>query len=196
MGPRETMPAFAPPPWAPERQGDALSIVKSSVDCNWAQVLEGAIDSAHSSTPALVGHGAGARRRREGHGVRVAAAVDRQGAAAAGASATDYGFSYAAIRRPISNAATNDYMRITVFVAPVTVLIPPNNLYNVANINVPIDDTHTMFYFIAWNEDEPPASTRKRGASSARRRWASTSTPSGGALRTLAQPLPGRTGRR
>ena len=33
---------------------------------------------------------------------------------------------------------------------PFTVLIPPNNLYNVANVNVPMDDTNTAFYFIAW----------------------------------------------
>jgi len=63
---------------------------------------------------------------------------------------TGYGFRYAAIRRPIQNAATHDYIRSTVFVAPNTVLIPPNNLYNVANVNVPIDDTNTAFYFIAW----------------------------------------------
>ena len=63
---------------------------------------------------------------------------------------TSFGFRYAAIRRPIQNAAVNDYVRATVFVAPATALIPPNNLYNVANINVPMDDTHTAFYFIAW----------------------------------------------
>ena len=61
-----------------------------------------------------------------------------------------WGFRYAAIRRPISNAAATDYVRSTVFVAPSTALIPPNNLYNVANINVPIDDTNTAFYFICW----------------------------------------------
>ncbi len=42
------------------------------------------------------------------------------------------------------------------FVAPSTALIPPNNLYNVANINVPRDDTSTAFYFIAWGH---PAQT-------------------------------------
>jgi phthalate 4,5-dioxygenase oxygenase subunit len=47
-------------------------------------------------------------------------------------------------------------MRSTVFVAPYTALIPPNNLYNVANINVPMDDTNTAFYFIAWGH---PAQT-------------------------------------
>jgi phthalate 4,5-dioxygenase oxygenase subunit len=61
-----------------------------------------------------------------------------------------YGFRYAAIRRPITNAATHDYVRTAVFVAPWTVLIPPNDRYNIANVNVPIDDTHTLFYFIAW----------------------------------------------
>ena len=46
-----------------------------------------------------------------------------------------YGFRYAAIRRPIHNAATHEYVRSTVFVAPASALIPPNDLYNVANIN-------------------------------------------------------------
>jgi len=67
-----------------------------------------------------------------------------------------YGFRYAALRRPITNGATHDYVRSTVFVAPATALIPPNNQYNVANINVPMDDTNTAFYFIAWGD---PAST-------------------------------------
>jgi hypothetical protein len=50
----------------------------------------------------------------------------------------------------------HDYIRTTVFVAPWTVLVPPNNLYNVANVNVPIDDTNTCFYFMAWGH---PAQT-------------------------------------
>ncbi|MFO1396896.1 MAG: Rieske 2Fe-2S domain-containing protein [Burkholderiales bacterium] len=153
MGPRETMPAFAPPPFAPSAKAK-LSIVKFVVDCNWAQVLEGAIDSAHSSslhstdmTPARVDSA------KATSSAWLRPSTDK--APRLVSEATDYGFKYAAIRRPISNAATSDYVRISVFVAPITVLIPPNDLYNVANINVPIDDTHTMFHFIAWNEDEP-----------------------------------------
>ncbi len=68
------------------RRASRISIVKMHVGCNWAQVLEGAIDSAHSSSlhstdmlPARV-DGASATERR------VAAAVDRQGAAPAGAA--------------------------------------------------------------------------------------------------------------
>jgi phthalate 4,5-dioxygenase oxygenase subunit len=65
---------------------------------------------------------------------------------------TSYGFHYAAIRRPIQNAATHDYIRKTVYIAPFTALIPPNNEYNVATVLTPTDDTHTAFHFIAWHE--------------------------------------------
>jgi phthalate 4,5-dioxygenase oxygenase subunit len=36
------------------------------------------------------------------------------------------------------------------FIAPFTVQIPPNNLYSMAIQQVPMDDTHTAFHFIAW----------------------------------------------
>ena len=49
LGPRETMPAFEPPAFVPVPD-TKVSIVKIQVDCNWAQVLEGNIDSAHSSS--------------------------------------------------------------------------------------------------------------------------------------------------
>src|SRR4029077_1267922 len=49
MGPPGTFREFAPPAWAPNPQTRA-SIVKIHVGANWAQVLEGAIDSAHSSS--------------------------------------------------------------------------------------------------------------------------------------------------
>ncbi len=155
MGPPDTMPEFEAPAWAPSANTQ-VTIAKAIIPCNWAQILEGAIDSAHSSSL----HSSD----------MVPARVD-------GAQATDsawlrpstdkaprmqiergtYGFRYAAIRRPITNAAVNDYVRITVFVAPATALIPPNNLYNVANINVPQDDGNTAFYFMAWGHpDQTP----------------------------------------
>jgi phthalate 4,5-dioxygenase oxygenase subunit len=148
MGPKETMPAFTPPPYAPTADAHC-AVVKIVVDANWAQILEGAIDSAHSSTlhstdmtPARVD------RAKATKDVWLRPSTDK--APRLVVERTDFGFKYAAIRRPITNANANDYVRISVFVSPFTVLIPPNNLYNVANINVPIDDTHTMFHFIAW----------------------------------------------
>ena len=69
---------------------------------------------------------------------------------------TSYGYRYAAIRRPIMNEATHEYIRTTVYIAPFTALIPPNNVHNVATLLSPEDDYHTMFYFIAWNGPDKP----------------------------------------
>jgi len=85
MGPRGEMREFEPPAWAPTRE-TRISIVKMHAACNWAQVLEGSIDS-------------------------------------------------------------------TLFIAPFTVLIPPNDRYNLAQMLVPIDDVNTMFYWVAWHPD-------------------------------------------
>jgi phthalate 4,5-dioxygenase oxygenase subunit len=121
--------------------------------CNWAQVLEGSIDSAHSSTL---------------HSTNMPAAADVYGSTATDSAwlrpsndkaprlqfeATDYGFRYAAIRKPIRNPEADQYVRTTLFIAPFTVLIPPNNQYNLAQMLVPIDDVNTMFYWIAWHPD-------------------------------------------
>jgi phthalate 4,5-dioxygenase oxygenase subunit len=150
MGDQSAVPEFAPPPWAPTAD-TKVSIAKAILPCNWAQILEGAIDSAHSSSlhssdfvPARV-TGAEATDKqwlRPSTDKAPRLQVQRAG----------YGFRYAAIRRPIVNAAQNDYIRSTVFVAPGTVLIPPNNLYNVANVNVPRDDESSVFYFLAWGD--------------------------------------------
>ena len=155
MGPAGTQPAFVPPAWAPTAD-TRVTIAKVMLPCNWAQILEGAIDSAHSSSlhssdmvPARVdtAKATGTNWLRPSTDKAPRMQVER----------ASYGFRYAAIRRPISNAATTDYVRTTVFVAPATALIPPNNLYNVANINVPADDTNTAFYFIAWGHpDQTP----------------------------------------
>jgi phthalate 4,5-dioxygenase oxygenase subunit len=69
---------------------------------------------------------------------------------------TSYGFRYAAIRRPIKNETTHDYIRTTVYIAPFTALIPPNNVHNVATLLTPEDDHNTIFYFIAWNGPDKP----------------------------------------
>jgi phthalate 4,5-dioxygenase oxygenase subunit len=150
MGDRDDVAPFERPAFAPT-DSTKVSIVKFVVPCNWAQILEGAIDSAHSSTL----HSSDMRPAR----VAGAKATDKNWlrpstdkAPKLQVQTTEFGFRYAAIRRPIFNAATHQYVRTTLFVAPITVLIPPNDAYNVANVNVPIDDTHTMFHFIAWNE--------------------------------------------
>ena len=157
MGPVDTQPPFVPPSWAPTADA-RVTIAKVMVPCNWAQILEGAVDSAHSSSlhssdmvPARVD----SAKATDTNWLRPS--TDK--APRMQVERASYGFRYAAIRRPISNAATTDYIRTTVFVAPATALIPPNNLYNVANINVPADDTLTAFYFIAWGHPEQTPDT-------------------------------------
>jgi phthalate 4,5-dioxygenase oxygenase subunit len=154
MGPPEEMREFEPPAWAPTPHV-RTSIVKIHVGCNWAQVLEGAIDSAHSSSlhstdmvPAQVS-GAGATSSEW-----LRPSTDK--APRLQVQRTDFGFRYVAIRKPIRDDATHDYLRITLFVAPFTVLIPPNDSYNLSILNIPQDDTNTMFYFIAWSDDARP----------------------------------------
>ena len=150
MGPREQMPEFEPPAFAPTPETN-VSIVKIHVPCNWAQILEGQIDSAHSSSL----HSSDMRPAK----VDAAKAVDTHWLRPSTDKAprlqveeTSYGFHYAAIRRPIANAGTHDYIRKTVYIAPFTALIPPNNEYNVTTVLAPADDNNTVFHFIAWHE--------------------------------------------
>jgi len=154
MGPADEMPEFEPPAFAPTPDA-RVSATKVRVRCNWAQILEGQIDSAHSSSlhssdmvPAQV-EGAKATDTnwlRPSTDKAPRFQIER----------TTYGFRYAAIRRPIQNEATHDYIRTTVYIAPFTALIPPNNVHNVATLLTPEDDYTTIFYFIAWNGADKP----------------------------------------
>jgi len=151
MGPPDAMREFEPPAWAPH-PSCRTSIVKMHTACNWAQVLEGSIDSAHSSSlhstnmPAAEVAGATAT-----DSAWLRPSVDK--APQMQFEATSYGFRYAAIRVPIRNPETHQYVRTTLLIAPFTVLIPPNDRYRLAQMLVPIDDVNTMFYWVAWHPD-------------------------------------------
>jgi len=150
MGDAENVAEFEPPAWA-HAPDDKISIVKIHTSCNWAQVLEGSIDSAHSSSlhssnmpPAEV-DGAKATATswpRPSNDKAPRIRFDK----------TDYGFRYAAVRTPIIDPDKKDYIRNTLFVAPFTVIIPPNDQYKLAQMLIPMDDGNTMFYWIAFHE--------------------------------------------
>ena len=151
MGPIEQMRGFEPPAWAPTPE-TRISIVKIHAACNWAQVLEGSIDSAHSSSlhstnmPSAEVEGSTAT-----DSAWLRPSTDK--APRMQFEPTGYGFRYAAIRRPILNPETHQYVRTTLFIAPFTVLIPPNDQYRLAQMLVPIDDLNAMFYWVAWHPD-------------------------------------------
>jgi phthalate 4,5-dioxygenase len=148
MGPAETKPVFERPPWAPTADAK-VAIVKIDLPVNWAQIMEGQIDSAHSSSL----HSSDMRPARSTTAAATGTHWTRPSTdknPRIQVQLTNYGFRYAALRRPITNANTHDYVRLTTFVAPFTALIPPNSSYNVASVIVPKDDTNSYFHFIAW----------------------------------------------
>ena len=75
MGPPEAMPEFEAPPWAPQEKA-RVAIAKVELPCNWAQIMEGQIDSAHSST--LHSSDAPRQRRCRGQGRSLGSPLDRQ----------------------------------------------------------------------------------------------------------------------
>ncbi len=150
MGDPNAVRPFDPPNWT-AAPSEKISIVKMHAACNWAQVLEGSIDSAHSSSL---------------HSSNMPAAKNVSGSTATDTAwlrpsedkaprleveKSPFGFRYVAIRKPIMDADKQDYVRMTLFVAPFTVHIPPNNQYHLSQMLVPIDDVNTMFYWIAWH---------------------------------------------
>lgn len=157
LGEKEAMPPFQRPSFAPS-ETHRTSILKIRIPANWAQITEGQIDSAHSSSlhssdmvPARVEGAAADDKSWYRPSTDKSPRMQTQ--------TTDYGFHYAAIRRPIKNARTHDYIRVTEYVAPYQSLIPPNASYNVATVIVPIDDDTSMFHFIAWGDPETTPDT-------------------------------------
>ncbi len=162
----DAAPAFRPPAFAP-RSDVPMAIVKMRVPANWAQVHEGQIDSAHSSSlhasdmvPARVEGATADEISWYRPSTDKSPHLDVE--------ETGYGLHYAAIRRPIRNAATHQYVRITEFVAPYLSLIPPNDRYKVASLIVPIDDVTTAFHFIAWDGPACPTTEQWRAFNHAR----------------------------
>jgi phthalate 4,5-dioxygenase oxygenase subunit len=151
LGPAEAMPEFQPPPWAacgPRR----IVTSRLVVEANWAQALEGQIDSAHSSMLHSTDIPAGRSERTtiDANGVHVRPSGDPNPRLIV--KRVPYGMRYVAVRKPTTNAETHDYMRVTVFVAPCFALIPPNSRNYLCNMAVPRDDGTTNMYFVHFSE--------------------------------------------
>jgi phthalate 4,5-dioxygenase oxygenase subunit len=142
---------FEEPVWS-AAPPSKIAIVKMHAACNWAQVLEGAIDSAHSSS-------LHSTNMPTADDVASSTATDTQWLRPSADKSprleierTKYGFRYAAIRRPIIDPELQDYIRTTLYIAPFTVMIPPTDRYKLIQMLVPVDDVNCMFYWIAWHE--------------------------------------------
>src|SRR5258705_3128503 len=161
LGPKEEMREFEPPAWAPV-PGIQYAIVKMHAACNWAQVLEGSIDSAHSSSLHSTNMPAGEVEGSTATGTAwVRPSVDK--APKMQFEPTSYGFRYAAIRKPIRNPDTDQYIRTTLFIAPFTVLIPPNDRYRLPQPPSPPHRRNTHFYSAPWDPHPGKANAKHEG---------------------------------
>ena len=156
MGPPEMEPPELPQfEWA--RVPDAHRVVtKRLQESNWAQAVEGGIDSSHISFL----HSSLPGQSRPGGEFPQAQQAQRQTSVQDKSprfwiSHRDFGF-YAAARRTASDAEY--YWRITPYLVPFYTIIPGGSAENRSlsgHVWTPIDDTHVWTYTISWKPSQP-----------------------------------------
>jgi phenylpropionate dioxygenase-like ring-hydroxylating dioxygenase large terminal subunit len=144
-----------------------VAIVRVKVACNWLQMLEGGIDSSHlgilHADSAPLGESDGnlywdppnrtalrgptfdsflESSGLKGNGERISFADN---APVLEVENTDFGFHYAAIRKPTSglDSETEMYVRVMAFIMPMTAVIGSFEVFY-----VPEDDTHTSWIMV------------------------------------------------
>jgi phthalate 4,5-dioxygenase len=135
---------------------DRCMVLQLQVHCNFMQPIEGVIDSAHSNflhadtfkPTANIDQSLlldDLTVQRPSNDTRPKADLQN----------TDYGFRYAALRKPLVSPETQQYVRVTEFVAPFYGMFPASKGYGNTQAFVPIDDEHTMLYFIKYHYERP-----------------------------------------
>jgi phthalate 4,5-dioxygenase oxygenase subunit len=137
------------------RRPEEIYTIRVAQRCNWAQALEGAIDSAHSN---FLHNDLNRRLANGGEYTGGGGLLNLQlmdGAPRLEVQNLPYGFQYAAIRDAIDQGRPMHYVRTTQFVAPFWTLFsaPPGWVF--AQVFVPVDDYNTVFYFIHARLDGP-----------------------------------------
>ncbi len=147
-----------PPPPEFEFTGladDQIIIVRSQEKANWAQCIEGVLDSAHSNYL----HSNGIKPNTdidENTVLGIKAHLDRpsnDGAPKLEVETMAYGYRYAAIRKPLHNADKNKYVRATLFVAPCYGIFPAAKGWGNMQFFIPLADGSTMFWYVIWKRD-------------------------------------------
>jgi phthalate 4,5-dioxygenase len=152
MGPRSVPPELPALEWTtvPEEHRHVWPALR---ECNWAQGLEGDIDTAHLyflHARLDPGQDGGAGVFHEDVHPRLELVE------------TEYGLMYGARRE---EGADHYYWRITQFMFPFHTFFPPIGLGGVpGHIWVPLDDENTMVWSIVWNPDVPVPRSRAQPA--------------------------------
>jgi phthalate 4,5-dioxygenase len=146
LGPAGRTP---PPPTFHFTQVEPERVVafRSLNSANWAQGVEGVIDSAHSNFL----HKNGIRPSKDVvttiRGESFARRPSDDPRPRMEVEDTPYGFRYAAIRKPIVDADSKKYVRISHFIAPSFVMFPAPQGWVWMQAFTPVDDEHAIF----WN---------------------------------------------
>lgn len=152
---RESPPAFPEFEWISMPSAQHLTVIMRE-ECNWAQCLEGVIDSAHSNYL----HRGNIRPDEEVAKVANMSVYESGGNIARPSSDgrprielddTEFGFRYGAIREALGSAGS--YVRTTHFVAPIYSFFPAPSGWGNMQIFVPIDDSHTLFFYVRYRTD-------------------------------------------
>lgn len=155
------------------KRPDQIYTIRVVERCNWAQALEGVLDSAHIGFL----HNNLAKRLLAGEknaytgGGGLLAQITTDGHPRLHIENTPYGFHYAAVRKAFQSEHEVSYVRTSHFVAPFYGMFAAPQDWGFQQAFVPIDDYHTMFYFAHYRlDDEPMPSDERENIA----RWAGT----------------------
>jgi nitrite reductase/ring-hydroxylating ferredoxin subunit len=155
LGPREKMPLFPAYEWV-SLPADRMHVVKSYLECNYLQGIEGDFDSSHTTFLHC-------------NNLADLARLNRDGAPKLDAEETAYGMRAISIRKL---ADEQSYVRVSPFIMPAFSIVPgpatakfEENDSRAFRFWIPIDDTSTWFYILTMR-DSPFSQDEKTGARS------------------------------
>jgi phenylpropionate dioxygenase-like ring-hydroxylating dioxygenase large terminal subunit len=131
---------------------EQVTILKIPVDCNWVQGAEGLLDSSH------VGHLHGSTLdtvylRNDGGAALTKKLFMADRAPTYDVERTDYGLQAAAVRN-VGNGER--FVRVSEFAMPSWTFIPqPSDEDCLMMYQLPVDDEHTIQWYIMYNFDHP-----------------------------------------
>jgi phthalate 4,5-dioxygenase oxygenase subunit len=142
MGPREKMPLFPAYEWV-SLPDDRMHVVKSYLECNYLQGIEGDFDSSHTTFLHC-------------NNLADLARLNRDGAPTLEAEESDYGMRAISLRQL---GPDKSYVRISPFIMPAFSIVPgpatakfEENDSRAFRFWIPIDDTSTWFYILTMRD--------------------------------------------
>jgi phthalate 4,5-dioxygenase oxygenase subunit len=161
IGPPDLIGALPDYEWC-DLPADQVYVSRVQEECNWVQSLEGVIDPPHASFLHSDTFGApddldvpGRKEDREVGTSGNLGSATRDGRPRLEVVNTDYGFKIAAIRRPVLDPESRKHVRVSHYVAPFLGMFPAGDGWGNLQMFVPMDDEHTMQFFIAYKTTGP-----------------------------------------